>query len=451
MGIILLIIALSIVTVGNYYLNNRDYLSPGTIFSFMFLLSAVDCAIYLPKWDTSISVDTALTIFAGVLSFSLSALCIRALDRRKKRAITMEEERRITVKIYITKVQLVIFLLFQSFISVMVLRQVLALTAPYLDSAGISNAISTYQHLAKNTTLNLRFSTWLIYSSLVTSSSGFFFGYVIAHNLFYKHKNGILLYANFAISAAGGLLTGSRGNSLQMILTTAFILLFFYKSKGKGTLLKGKTLAKIAIAGVVLLIAFQWTAGLMGRSKGDSFGDYISVYLGAPMKNMDLFLTKQVDASKGHSETFLMQMNWWDSHFGNGAQYAINTQFNYVNGHNLGNVYSCFKSFYADFGMVGVILLSILMGIIIQLLHENIHRLFTEYTANGKITIIVIYSYLLFSVMFCFFSNKFYESFTITFVERMLVVYGFSIVYLNRKSIFRRKKSINVKRAIKTY
>lgn len=451
MGIILLIISLSIVTVGNYYLNNRDYLSPGTIFSFMFFLSSVVCAIYLPKWDTSISVDTALTIFTGVLSFSMATLCIRALDRRKKRAITMEEERRITEKIYIPKVHLVIFFLFQSFISVMVLQQVLALTAPYLASAGISNAISTYQHLAKNTTLNLRFPTWLIYSSLVTSSSGFFFGYVIAHNLFYKHKNGILLYANFAISAAGSLLTGSRGNSLQMILTTAFILLFFYNSKRKGNLLKGKTFAKIMIAGAVLLIAFQWTAGLMGRSKGDSFGDYIAVYLGAPIKNMDLFLTKQVDASTGQGKTFLIQMNWWNSHFGSGEQNAINTQFNYVNGYNLGNVYSCFKSFYADFGMAGVMLLSILMGVIIQLLHENIDRLFTKYAANGKITIIVIYFYLLFSVMFCFFSNKFYESFTITFAERMLVVYGFSIVYLNRKSIFRRKKSINVKRAIQTY
>ncbi len=438
--IIFLIIWLFILLAFSYYFNNRDYLAPSFIFVFMFLMSAIDCAIYLSKWETTISFDTIIIMGFGVLSFTLGTLLIKTfyMKSKKKNVLVINKER-----IIIPAFQLVAFFVFQMVISIMVLRYVVILTRPYVAGGGISTAISTYQHLAKNTTLNLRFPRWLIYSSIISTSSGFFFGYVIAHNFYCKHKNGVFLYANYILSVIGGALTGSRGTSLQVIVVTVFLFFFFYRSEHNQKYIKGKTIAKIVLYGVILLYLFQFAAGLMGRSKGNSFGEYISVYLGAPVKNLDLYITKTVEASTGETETFLMQMNWLSSHFGDGKQNAINTQFNYVNGNNLGNVYSCFKAFYADFGLGGVIVLSMIMGGIIQVLYENVRYNFMSYVNNGNITQIIIYSCLLFSIMFCFFSNRFYESFTVTFAERMFVVFMFSIVYLKRKRLlFRRRLTV---------
>ena len=319
--IYILIVFLILLLMISYYINNKDYLSPAFVFSLMFLMSVLDCAIYLPKWETTISFETALIIITGVLSFIIGTIIVGTYYNGRRKVIASSKSGQ-RARIVIPTWHLIVFGIFQLFISVMVLRQVVALTRPYVAAGGIPLAISTYQHLMKNTTLNLRFPTWLIYSSLITSSSGFFFGYVIAQNLHYRHKNGILLYANFFISAIGGILTGSRGNTLQMMMTAAFIFFFFLRNKKKKNAIKGKTVIKIITAAVILLYGFQFVAGLMGRSKGNSFGEYIAVYLGAPVKNLDLFITAKVTASTGQSETFLMQLNWWNSHFGSGSQNA---------------------------------------------------------------------------------------------------------------------------------
>lgn len=74
-----------------------------------------------------------------------------------------------------------------------------------------------------------------------------------------------------------------------------------------------------------------------------------------------------------------------------------------------GNVYTTFYAYLYDFGVTGVIVLMILMGLISQVLYQKATK---PSKRNRRYSInlwIIVYSYVFYSLAFSFFSNKFYE------------------------------------------
>lgn len=444
-GIILCIVLLVILGI-NYVVFNKDYAAPSVIFCAVFFVSAVNCTVNLVKWETDISFKTLFVVLLGVLSFSIFSMLMHTRRfsikwSQKKNFFNLETE---PVYYKCSKSFCIFWLMLQVIVSMLIIQQVVNLTAMFGTNGSIASSISMYQYLDKFTTLDLRFPTVLAYIFIFTSTSGYVWGYILAYNLCYFKKIDILILLNFIMSCVTGMLTGSRGNSLQMFLAVIVMFLIFFQRNVKSTSKKFKTLLKIIIILAILLLTFEATAGLMGRDNSLYISDYLSVYVGAPIKNLDLFLEEGREIEKHWgSDTFQTQFEWLGTKLGwNINRRAINVEMTYINGYNLGNVYTTFKDFYNDFSYCGVVICTGIMATILQYLYDRLKN--KKLTQGSKMKLhldLMIYAYLLVAMAFSFFSNKFYESFTITFIEKVFFWWLLSkILYSQRKVNFKFKK-----------
>ncbi|MEW4410961.1 O-antigen polymerase [Clostridium sp. AN503] len=426
MGLFLCLILLILLGI-NYIIFNRDYIAPSFIFNAALCVAAMDCTFNLYKWDTGLSGNTVFVICLSVFSFLLFSVLAqwlyknsRTKVRFNKYAKKMEEIRPSYYKC--SKIFCSVFLVIQIIVALLVINQIYFLTTKYVSNGNIAASIAMYQHLIKNTTLELKFPKLITYFFLFTTASGYIWGYIIVYNFCYFKKIDRLVVMNFVVSCASGILTGSRGNSLQMFVSIIIIYIIILNKNQLSKAKKFKTLVKILLILVVLLLLFETIAGLIGRDNSLALNDYLSVYIGAPIKNLDIFLEtgyKRNDLWGG--DTFQTQIQWVSEKVGWIIEKkTINVEYTYLNGYNLGNVYTAFKDYYNDFGYVGIIFCNGFIAFFLQYLYEKIKMKKFIYRNTMSVSFeLLIYAYLFFAMAFTFFSNKFYEAITITFVERI--------------------------------
>lgn len=418
-SILILLIFLAIV----FRVFNGDIVSPAFIFCFGFLLSFLDLLLSLRMWQTSISLQTGAIIILGAAIFTIVTVVVHmtSISLRNK---TIKKNIYISqpnVLFNISSWKLILFFIFQLVVIHYMQKYVVLLTAPYGTNGSLSSAISMYQYLQKFTTLQINFPKPLTYAFVLSSSSCYVWGYVTIHNYYFSHKLNFWVLANLLVSLAGSFLTGSRGVAVQAVLALLVLYLMYYRDGGK-KLNIWKVLIVPVILGVCVLASFRFLAGVLGRDDSLGIFEYISVYLGAPIKNLDTFLATppSVGTSIWGYNTFAMQWRWLANAFNlHIPEAAINPNMQYLNGHNLGNVFTAYKNFIMDFGVGGSLLCIAMMSLIVSWLYERTKKIkVNKFTKIDWVKI--LYSYLVVSVGFTFFSDKFFESVTVTLLERIV-------------------------------
>ena len=107
------------------------------------------------------------------------------------------------------------------------------------------------------------------------------------------------------------------------------------------------------------------------------------------------------------------------------------SNFQYYEGHNLGNVYTIFAYLIADYGVLGMFMVLLIIGFCIQSMYIIAKKCKTQTSVER-----VIWAYMLASVAFSFFSNKICQN--ITFFRLIMFVF----VWLLMKNMFTRKSRI---------
>ena len=214
------------------------------------------------------------------------------------------------------------------------------------------------------------------------------------------------------LSAVSGTMLGGRGNIVFLILAIAvFYWILLHKSRSpKDAKVSFKGVVITVATAAVLIISFQNLGNLLGRSSTANPMDYLATYFGAEIKNLDSVLQVGLHKSSHYfgEQTFINLYKWIGSITGNSDFLNLNfaTQFNSINGYNLGNVYSTFYSFYYDLGYTGVIIFVLIMAIICQGIYEHI---IASDDIGKHITLMVLFGYIFNAIVLSFFSNKFYE------------------------------------------
>lgn len=417
-------LVLAVVLFINYYVFDGDVTSPPFLFVLTFIVSMTDLAINLPIWHTTINTEPLFIVLFGGIIFSITSIIIHVYFGRKNKNRIENIEDKEPPYIYVANWKLILFLLFQIIVIVFVQYYVKKLTSPYGTDGSLSSSISMYQYLTKFTTLDLDFPKWLTYTYIISNSSDFVWGYILIYDFFFFKKINPLLVINLLVSAAGSFLTGSRGVAVQMIMSLIVIYIMFYRDSGK-EINWIKVLKKPFLILLVLLLSFRYLAKLLGRDHSLSIFEYISVYLGAPIKNFESFLNTNFNSTQpawGYN-TFSMQWQWLSEKFNLGIpKNTINVDMQYLNGHNLGNVFTAYKNYILDFGVLGAFICIIVAAIIMGFMYEDTKG-FKEFRMTRVFSFDwqkMCYTYLLISLSFTFFSNKFYETFTVTFLQRII-------------------------------
>ena len=183
------------------------------------------------------------------------------------------------------------------------------------------------------------------------------------------------------IGASAALLNGGR---LQLLLLTlAGVFLWIFIGEWKDGWRRRASLRKVfLIAGVVaaLLGIFYVVRLAVGRTTTGSWGflDYITMYAGGPIQLLDMYLRDPAPSSGiTGSETFYTAL-------ANLSNYglmslpglpSVQLEYRYSNGLVVGNVYTAYRRWIADYGIRGAAALCALMSIFFHWFYYRFKRI----------------------------------------------------------------------------
>lgn len=395
-------------------LSPNNILTPQFGFVGCFIPQLVYALFYVKYWDLQLSTMTFWILLLSPIEFVLISLGMgifklpketRTYHIKNKHTIIGTKDRQ--EKIKISKIFLILFLVGQVLVLIFVIR----FLKENFSSSSLSAAIYSYRHTNLFGDDKRYLPKWLAISRIFSCASGYFWMYPLVHSFVYRYKNNfVLLSLNIVMSAANTIVLGGRGGLIQM---AAAIVVQFYFIKGQkeswSRKIDLKMLARILVLLILAIAIFQMSAGLLGRDVSKySFADYISIYLSAQLKNLDMFIREgNFGADMSRTQTMIYVANFLDGKFAfaNGWSHELDLPFHKIHGKSLGNVCTIYYAFLYDGGWLAVVMYIALMAFICQCL-------FRVATSKKKSLIdisVITYSYVFFTIVFSFFSPKFYE------------------------------------------
>lgn len=385
--------------------SKKVLLTPEFVFILGFIPQLTLALLYVNKWELILSLDTFLVYFFGGLYFVMISLIIRQCFFSKKINVSNQNYNQ---KIQIKRWKLIVTIIFHIMAIVIMAKALIN----RMNAGNLLAAIELYTKIGKGQ--GLEFPSLPGKLNLFSYLSGFVWGYYLIHAFTYKYKTHyILLSVNLILSFISNMLTGSRGGVLQVILTMVFLAYILYEEKnGWRFNIRIKTLIRIIILGILLLIVFQKSLSWIGRStETKSFIDYIALYVSAEVKNIDIRIREGYMAFRPMSNwsTLNRSLSKIYSLFGMDIKrYADSSTYITFKGIDLGNVYTIFYSFIRDLNYLGIFVFETIMAFISQL---SLSKIFKQKSIRPSLHMAkMIYSYILTMLFYSFFSNWFFNN-----------------------------------------
>ena len=413
---IVLVLLLGVMIFVFYYAFNREILCPPVIVSIMFFICSFFGLFRYSDWEISTySFISVLLLLLGILSFGIIGLFsyhIKVSDKYYCEDIS-EYYRRDRIdggNIYF-------------FVAIL-----LGIVADYLFFKYIRETISSFgmnpNGISKFLLNYYQLKVW--HSEVapigLTKYLGFLLNvnavislFVFLHNFCFKvidrrdylHLFIVLLWVIHAI------LDSSRGTLLLLMAQMVYCIYFFWNMyHGWGQNVNQKIIHWGIRAFIIMIAAFLVLAIVMGRR--ESFADldpskYISKYISSGVRNFDIYVQDPKFSDEWGKETFFSIKRFLYNYFNVGQLYSNNLEYVHIKGKLGTNVYTAFRRFYSDFGIVGIIILPGILGFF----YTFAFKIVKLQCLRGEISFLfILFSYLSSELFFMpieerFFTNDF--------------------------------------------
>ncbi|MBT1164907.1 O-antigen polymerase [Bifidobacterium felsineum] len=429
---LILFIFLSALTIISFKISNGSILAPASAFCLSFALSVLNGLTNYNKWDFELHAITFSLIGGSAVIFCISCFIFNLLYSKSNYKFSQNS---INLKpFFIPNYIYIIFLVLQLVSTYLSLKSIKTLGTIHGSDGTLSGSIFAYR-------------TASLYSSSFTGLPGYVtflsnlcsaLGYICIYNAmtFYFQNKKINFFASISsfIAIIAPLVYGGRGASLLFIFFIFTIFLVRYESYSR-LHNSYRILPIFGFLALVFIIAyiFYISLSIMGRSSGSfDFYYYLSIYLGAPIKNLDIYLSSGIiqpsfDCVETCSSDVYTSLNGISS----ASQSFRFTEFQNYNGFDLGNAYTIFHSFIHDFGFLGCILLIVSMALISQYFYIKTSNI---QSSPYNVIYLYIYSMIFYSLCISFFSNQFYKTLFSTIVLKYILIwfcFGFAYRYFS--------------------
>lgn len=386
----------------NVFLFDKDITAPSFLITSAFAVSILCCCVYANTWKFS-DYRLLLIVVTGLLGFSIFSFITYALDRNANEPIAYHFE-----PIIISDFKLFIYLVFQVTLYGMFLITI-AKTIGDFSLLNISEIIGEYYNAGKNG--ESIYSSGVVNAGIILNMPGIYYMiYLAVNNIITKHKNNKLVYINIAVGMMGALLSGTRTTFFMYIVAFIVVYIILYQRyNGWKENINISNLCKGILIVILAVIVFNILFSIQGRKLSDiTVFDLIANYIGAPLKNLELFIKDgRVKTDVIGGTAFYDTYKWINEMVGS-EYFAVPKVYKYrwIDGKILGNVYTQLMPLYNDFGIIGVFISMGLLGMFCQKIYDKIK--FTRCGGNVDYRLL-LYAYISFSIVFSFFSNKFFE------------------------------------------
>lgn len=375
---ILFLIILLVFFLLNFVFYKFEILSPPVLLSFMFFFCAFVGIIRYNDWRLSEYYGyTILVIVSGILAFCVGG-CFGSICRLNyNKKIEPIRHNRIEINKLCKALFIIIGFSGNLIFFYYVRRTVLKLGYAH---NGVSQLLYSYyiirlklQNVGDN---NIPYFANVL-NRFVTVNSVLCL-YVFLHNIcFMKYENKdlwlLLITLFWPIQS---IIKSGRGDILVLLAESVYLMYFFWNMYyGWNNIVNDKIIKWGGRIFSVFLILFIILAIVLG--KRNSFAElnikeYLTKYISVGIRNFDLFLRNPVRSDFFGQETFPGLHRILYNYLGIGSLYATPLEGRQFNGFSMGNIYTAFRRYYADFGYLGMLLFSYLLGYFFSLAYETI-------------------------------------------------------------------------------
>lgn len=405
----LLIAYLLIMLFFSFYMLEKDILAPTVVTIGLMIYGTIVASVGNKAWGVTIPIDVVIVYVVGTIAQLLGELTVKQKEVKNKTSNRVLNTEIVQMRTII-KVPLKV-VLFALLFCIYVAYRFNEFASHLAYSYGFTGASwQSFQRYIKNA---LMYSDVHMGIGLATLYAIFIVITYIAVFLFIINlsRNGIkntikecwyyllllcpYIYAQF--------IRGQRSGFLGL---AAFAVYSFFLNK-YGTNLKKikiKTFVVVGIFSTVVIYMIFIIAGInTGRLAAENAVESIKVYSGSAIVDFAHYF----NTGAAHSEliggcTFPglrgTLARFIPSFFAN-ETYDVLPFVTFTNGSS-SNVYGAFASYYADFGIVGVIVLPFLLGVIYRLLYNNAQR------KGASLWHIYIFSYISYGIVLAFIDEQ---------------------------------------------
>ena len=425
---------------------DQDYTSPSFLFVVGFTICSFVGCLYIKEWSLgSLSIGSLYFLICGPLVFFVVEIILR-----KRKPLT---QRRIDVRsnnfVPISCVKLILFLGFQIISYYMFSRFQMS-----LGGGNLSESLAQIDHDAKYEGI-LVFPPWYInIPNQICISSGYLWACLLSFYIFKKgfYKQKLLIILNYIISTLATLLGGSRMVFLENLiaLTVMIFIIYRFKSNWKVNRIPKRIKIFALLATLLFGALFGQLGALVGRDTSDQFdtGYLFAVYCGAETKNLDIYISSYKPATENSSFFLRSTFNGIYKNISDRGLIKLDkmnsarTDFNTVNGFFLGNVASCYATYYDDLEYGGLILVLFFSAFMYLLYRRTLNN---NFFINGRLNLwIIFYVWLAYTPFMSFFAEVFFSRFTIEGLIRYLFYWWLIIIFLQgtKKTYFNKINNI---------
>lgn len=420
-GLLLLLHILILFT--TYRLFNKEIISPSFLFISGFTISCYVAYCYQTEWDLGLHFNTFSIILLGSLSFLLVEWWYR--NKHKKyfcyRNIKISQD-----VVPLSANKLIAFAVFQLIIYYLHYKQQMS----FANTSVWADAIGEIDQDNKFGDKSFSLPWYINVPHAFCQVSGYIwiclFVYYIKLKRFTKTK--ILLAINVLLSMMGSLLSGGRMPLFGYLIPLGIMLFALNKKRSQKKQKPIKQQLGLIFLGVLFILFFSQIGSIIGRHETDNMdAKYVfAVYCGAEIKNLDVYINSNEPFHLNEvlplSNTFKYFYDFFNARLGVGIpfkeeEYAFLTNGKYF----LGNVYTCYRSFYNDLGGWGFILAGF-CSLLACVLYGRFNK--SSFFQTGIVDLNVF--------LYCFFSmGLFLAFFSELFLRRLLSVEYFirTIIY----------------------
>ncbi|WP_017210832.1 O-antigen polymerase [Clostridium beijerinckii] len=434
----LIFISLLLIIILNLLISDMDYFNPGVIFNAMFALYAFMCCIV--DAITGLQLNNPKTYFI-IISGSLMFTFINFFSGFFIKRDTSDFELK---AIRINKKIILVSILIELCVVLLMYRYVCDFASVYGVSGTFSEKLSFYDVITKfNSDYELRMPSYVSIGNIFARVLCYIALYILVNNFIAKKKIH-WLYAIVVIIYFCGSLMGGRTEALRIVTATIMLWYYFFKKKygwSKGNMI---IIIRVFLLAIAVVVVFSWMRGILGRTTYDPI-KVVFGYIGAPIKNLDTFLTTPTKSINGiwGAMTFTKFINWLGMKFEIDSWiYNSDQPFLYFLNFRMGNVYTTYYNFYYDFGFAGCIVLISILAAYYCFTYRKLKKIdLNKSTINLRI---IVYSYLFNDLIMLPFSSRFYETIVNINFIRLMIIMNVLVFILNNMKF--NKNRIMIKR-----
>lgn len=425
------------------FTSKEAVISPQFGFAACFVPGIIYAFNYVRKWNMYLSNQTIEAIILGITVFIITSAIINYFSykfRFRFGNVRFYEKNHIEVgcisdSIPAWKMRIVLILELLSLFLVLVFL---------IKNFGtnISVAIYTFRLRNRNITSNdyVSLPGFVRLLRRIALAAGYLVMYLFFNGIVHKSKkNRIIEIVCIVIAFINGIVLGGRGDGIQLIVAGIIIYLMMRRGEKGGISFQIADAVKIITLVIIILVTFAGMGSLLGRQMDFlNFNDYIAIYLSAELKNLDLFIRKGVFGTNfRNSQTMINIVNTLGSILRHQDWiHSLDNPYHYIGGMALGNVSTIFYAFMYDGGYAGIVVYTALFATISQIVFQCSLRAETRQKISFSI---LFYSYVWYTIIFSFFSDKFYEMIFNTAFIWTLFSWGVLVWFFNIRVKFKIK------------